>query len=120
MIFFAVSADIYADTYEYDGDCRSEGRNERFEDCLDRELSEYDKELNELYKEELKNNKKLQRIEMIWIAFKDADCRYMSLEVHGGLYCQYIYKACLINKTKARISDLKRSYRYGGWFEKKM
>lgn len=82
-------------------------------------LASYDKELNDLYRGFLKNSphKELKKIEALWIRFKEADCDYIASEVHGGQYYDDVYKACLINKTKARIADLKRSFLYRGWFK---
>ena len=115
-----VSFHLHAKGYEYIGNCTFNGYMDEFEHCLDKELAIYDKELNNLYRSFFKRGpqKKLRKIEQLWIKFKEADCDYMAREVNEGLEFQVIYRACLINKTKARIADLKRSYFYSGWFVK--
>jgi uncharacterized protein YecT (DUF1311 family) len=114
-----MSVQLYAKKYEYSGYCASKNHINDFEHCLDKELAKYDKELNDLYRGFLKRSphERLKKIEVMWINFKEADCDYMAREVQGGLEFQFIYKACLINKTKARIADLKRSFFYYGWFQ---
>lgn len=120
VCLFSVTLQLFAINYEYSGQCRSDNITESFESCLDKELAMYDKELNELYSRFLKRgpHKDLKKIELLWIKYKEADCSYMAREVNGGLQYQFIRNACLINKTKSRIDDLKRSFFYSGWFEK--
>lgn len=122
LVFFSISQNLYAEKYEYIGDCKINNHMEDFEYCLDKELLVYDKELNKLYRNfnDKNTDKKFKKIQLMWIKFKEVDCDYIAREVHEGLYYQFIYKVCLINKTKSRISDLKRSLFYSGWFEKKI
>lgn len=116
---FFIPIQLYAKKYEYTGNCSVDNYQENFEACLDKELAMYDKELNRLYKKESQYShyKQLQKAERLWIKFKKEDCDYIASIVHGGRMYQFIYKACLINKTKDRISDLKRSVFYRGWFK---
>lgn len=118
IVVFAVNPCLYAKEVEYTGSCTSKF-TDKFEECLDAELSMYDNKLNKIYRQFFKRSphEKLRKIEAQWIKFKESDCDYMAKEVHGGQYYQFIHKACLINKTKERISDLKRSYFYRGWFK---
>lgn len=119
IALLSLSSYLWANEYEYNGQCK--GYKNNFEDCLDKELAKYDKELNDIYKSFLKDgpHKELIKVEQLWVKYKEADCSYMAKEVHGSLYYQFVYNACLINKTKTRIAELKRSYFYAGWFEKK-
>jgi uncharacterized protein YecT (DUF1311 family) len=114
-IFF-IPNNLYAKKYEYMGSCKFHGSMGVFEECLDKELTTYDKELNTLYKA-LPKTKDLKNAERLWIKFREADCNYMAKEVHEGKAYQVVEKACSINRTKERIADLKRSYYYRGWFE---
>lgn len=118
MLSFFFSAYLYAEQLEYTGQCGLNGIDNYFESCLDKELARYDKELNEVYSSFFKKkpNKELKKIERLWVQLKEADCSYIANEVHGGYYFQFVYRACLINKTKARIADLKRPLFYYGWF----
>ncbi|MCL9684889.1 lysozyme inhibitor LprI family protein [Legionella maioricensis] len=119
IVLFFISVHGNARNYEYKGHCTSKIYQNNFEKCLDEELASYDKELNDLYRSFSKStpHKKLKKIETLWIQFKEADCDYMASKVHGGQYYDDVYKACLINKTKARIADLRRSFLYRGWFK---
>ncbi|CEG56040.1 lysozyme inhibitor LprI family protein [Legionella fallonii] len=117
---FFISIQLNAQKYEYTGNCNANNYKEKFEDCLDKEVAMYDKELNILYNRLSKYSsyKQLRKTERLWIKFKEEDCDYIANEVNGGKFYQFIYDVCLINKTKARIDDLKRSYFYSGWFKK--
>ena len=53
---------------------------------------------------------KLKKAERVWVKFKEADCDSIASDVNLGKEYIYIYKACLVNKTKERIEDFKRSY----------
>lgn len=116
-LFF--SAHLYANQLEYNGECASKAHIYDFEPCLDKELAKYDKELNEAYRAFFRGSpdEELKKIELLWVKFKEADCSYIANEVQGGYEFPFIYKACLINKTKARIADLKRPLFYYGWFQ---
>lgn len=123
VCFLSVSLCSYAKNYEYQGNCLFQGDPYVFEACLAKELSFYDSILNKLYKAQLKvgtkEELKLQKkAEQLWIKFRDADCEFMASVVNEGLEYQFISGACLINKTKARIADLKRSFFYSDWFKK--
>lgn len=114
---FCLNANVYA----YNGDCKLMGDMSVFEDCLNTELSKYDRELNIIYRGLLKgsNNKQLNKTEMLWIKFKEKDCEYMAREVDEGREYSVIRTVCLIDKTRTRIVDLKRSYFYSNWFQKR-
>lgn len=118
-VLFCMSININAKTLEYNGNCASKDHVNDFESCLDKELAKYNKELNDVYRDFFKRSphEKLKKIEILWIKFKEADCAYIASEVQGGYEFPFIYKACLINKTKARIADLKRPLFYYGWFQ---
>lgn len=111
---------IQAESYEYKGRCSLVEAPLEFDDCLEKELSSYDSELNEIYNvlQKKSRNKNLIKAELSWIKFRDADCNYIALEVNEGLFYNNIYSACLINKTKDRILELQRSYFYSKWFKK--
>ena len=119
VCIFLMINQLHAKKYEYNGPCVFKGYTKIFEQCLDQELMMYDEKLNDLYKSLFQQvpNKHLKKAELLWIKFKEADCEYMAYEVNEGKEFQSIYKACLINKTKTRIVDLKRSYFYHGWFK---
>lgn len=108
----------HAQNYEYSGNCKFAGDSDIFEYCLKNELAKYDRELNRLYRTYFKNmsNKNLKKVELLWVKFKDADCHYMAHEVNAGKEYSAILNVCLINKTKARIQDLRRPYAYKEWF----
>lgn len=120
MCFFVLSTNIHAYTYEYIGTCKFVTYSKEFQECLDREYVYYDRELNSVYQQLFKqsNDRELQGVEDSWVKFKEADCRHMARKVNDGVFYPFIHKVCLINKTQARIADLKRTYYYSGWFHK--
>ena len=113
-----LSTQLYAKEVEYTGKCKFNGYMEKFIDCLEKELASYDKELNELYVSTMKEfpSSTLRKSEKLWVKFKVADCGYIAAEVYSGREYQPIEKICLINKTKDRIADLKRSIYTKAWF----
>ena len=117
ICLFFMTMHVQAKRYEYNGKCRFNGYMEDFEQCLNKELAMYDRELNNIYKS-FNPNKNLKKAEALWVKFKEADCDYMANEVNEGREFPVIEKACLINKTQARIVDLKRSFFYSEWFKK--
>ena len=119
IIFCVISNYASSKQYEYDGNCKFNGSIYDFDDCLNTELAIYDKELNKVYNENYKlfGDKDYKKTELLWVKFKEADCSYMAKNVNEGTGYKSIYAACLINKTKARIADLKRSYFYSKWFD---
>lgn len=110
---------LYANNYEYDGNCRFKGMMDSFEKCLDDELHLYDKKLNKLYWKIYKKSPSslLKKSEIEWVKFKETYCDYMGSIVNSGYFYPVVYKACLIKKTKARIDDLNSSVLYSKWFE---
>jgi uncharacterized protein YecT (DUF1311 family) len=120
ICFFFMTFYVHAKEYEYSGNCKFNGYMEDFEHCLNRELTRYDRKLNDIYRSFFKKkpDKNLKKAEELWVKFKEADCHYMASEVNEGREFPAVEKACLINKTKARIADLKRSFFYAEWFEK--
>ncbi|MGB4984396.1 MAG: lysozyme inhibitor LprI family protein [Erysipelotrichaceae bacterium] len=123
MIFFLLNIDCsYSQKFSYKGDCvyhpDFDCTDNCLSDCIDKELNDFNLKLNSLYKElhAKDSHSKLKKAEQLWIKFKEADCDYMASEVNGGKLYGDIYKACLINRIKERIRDLKRSYLFFGWF----
>ncbi|MGB4984397.1 MAG: lysozyme inhibitor LprI family protein [Erysipelotrichaceae bacterium] len=117
LMFFLNINYLYATQYDYKGDCVWHPSYKKLNECLDKELVEYDSKLNVLYSKLYSGDasKKLKKTELLWIRFKETDCDYIASEVNYGKDYTYIYKACLINKTKERIDDLRRSYAFFGW-----
>jgi len=71
-----------------------------------------DKELNEVYSKVIKTltaeEKKLLVVaQKNWIKFRDSDCKVVEKQYEGGSIQFLIYNTCLIDKTKARIEELK-------------
>jgi len=119
LFLLSISSQPYAKQYEYTGTCKFIGDMEIFKHCLDKESVTYDKELNDLYSKIFKrgHDDTLKKTETLWIKFKKSDCAFMADAVNDGIYFQVVEQACLINKTKERIADLKRSFFFSEWFE---
>lgn len=119
VTFFLNINCLYSEKSYYKGDCIYHQGFDDLDTCLNKELTEYDKDLNVLYRKltvSPVNKNKLKKAEMLWIKFKEADCDYMASEVNGGKEYNDIYTACLINRTKERISDLTHSLSFLKWF----
>lgn len=118
LVLLLISYQLHAKQYEYNGSCKFNGDMNGFEQCLNKERVTYDKELNDLYSKLFKrgHNSALKKSETLWIKFKESDCVFMAEAVNDGMYFQAVEQACLIDKTKARIADLKRSFFFSQWF----
>jgi uncharacterized protein YecT (DUF1311 family) len=55
---------------------------------------------------EPKEQKKLDKSESIWIAFREADCDLESSGTEGGNIQPMVYQNCRENRTKIRIEQL--------------
>lgn len=64
VVIFSISAHLYAKNIEYTWHCASKNYINDFENCLDKELAKYDKELNDLYRGILKRspNEQLKKL----------------------------------------------------------
>jgi uncharacterized protein YecT (DUF1311 family) len=111
----SLSLNLHAKEYEYNANCRHFNHVGLFEQCLDKELAFYDGKLNGLYLS-FGANKALEQSELLWIKFKETDCRYMARTANNSLRSRLVYKACVLEKTKNRIADLKKSNSYIEWF----
>ena len=111
----SLALNLHAKEYEYTSKCRHFTQIGLFEQCLDKELAFYDGKLNGLYLS-FGNNKALEQSEVLWIKFKNTDCSFMSRSASKGLNSRLVYKACVLEKTKIRIDELKKSRAYGQWF----
>lgn len=114
--FIAFNVQLHAGEYMYKSNCRSFHHLGLFEQCLDKQLAFYDGKLNGLYSS-FGGNKGLEQSELLWIKFKETDCRYMSRAAQDAVRARLVFKACVLEKTKIRINELKNSVSYGGWFK---
>lgn len=111
----SLSLNLHAKEYQYQANCRHFNHVGLFEQCLDKELAFYDGKLNGLYLS-LGSNKDLERSELLWIKFKETDCAFMARSVEKSLRSRLVYKACVLEKTKNRIEELKKTNSYIEWF----
>lgn len=74
-----------------------------------------DAELNRLYKEierRLRDDRDTAKVlvaaQRAWIAFRDAECKFVASGVQGGSVYPTIYSNCLGEVTQSRVEDFKR------------
>ena len=110
----SLSLSSYAKEYQYPANCRHLKSIGPFEQCIDKELAFYDGKLNGLYLS-LGTNNDLARSELLWIKFKETDCTFMARSSDRNR-SRLVYKACILEKTKNRIEDLKKTNTPMEWF----
>lgn len=116
LCLFALSFSSFAD------DCAYSKSEVDMYTCFSRELSNKDRELNNLYQDLMVRYKKdgpwplsnipsrdvyLKKVQLIWIKYRDTSCNYETYESNGGTGFSTIYEKCLLDKTIERIKYLK-------------
>ena len=70
-----------------------------------RAVQEEDRALNTAYAK-LEPNLELKTAERVWIAFRDAQCKYEAAVYAGGSLQEMTYSRCIVRLTKSRTGDL--------------
>ncbi|HZH29565.1 MAG TPA: lysozyme inhibitor LprI family protein [Pyrinomonadaceae bacterium] len=86
--------------------------------CAARARDKADAELNEVYRELLKNTSgaeraRLRAAQLAWIKFRDAQCDYESVGNKGGSIYPMVYSFCLAKLTNTRVRQLQEILREG-------
>ena len=75
-------------------------------------LANADAELNRLYQKlesrlmrRPEAKQELVAAQRVWIAFRDAECRFAASGVQGGSIYQQVYQGCLQDLTQARVGN---------------
>jgi uncharacterized protein YecT (DUF1311 family) len=95
-------------------ECDDIAREDLLHECLARELSIADHELNATYTRLRAGMSKdarelLIKAQKLWIALRDVDCDLEAEAYKGGTAYQAIYLQCGIDKTRQRTSEFKKS-----------
>jgi len=89
--------------------------------CISKEYSSSEARLNKIYKKlhaALKDSRQLQKVQQKWLAFRDAQCKFMIPgSGESGIEYRYSLNACLIDLTEKRILDLENIYPCNGCIE---
>ncbi|MFO1382012.1 MAG: lysozyme inhibitor LprI family protein [Chitinivorax sp.] len=98
----------------WSGTCDRVQANDELISCLDGEYRQADKELNQVYAKlrgrlDAGGKALLKTAQTRWIGFRDADCEFTASADKGGLDYQPNYIGCQTERTRQRISELKRS-----------
>jgi uncharacterized protein YecT (DUF1311 family) len=97
-------------------DCRNAMTQSELNDCAYEAYRKSDAELNALYKQitsRLKDDPKQAQLlvtaQRAWIAFRDAECAFVTSPSTGGSVYPMVLSNCRERLTRARLNDL-RSY----------
>jgi uncharacterized protein YecT (DUF1311 family) len=82
--------------------------------CAVKEYKEADDELNKMYQHAISRLDKEQRSQLriaqrAWVKFRDAHCKFASMESGGGTMYQTLYYECLKAISESRITDLEKA-----------
>lgn len=96
-------------------DCSDYGKLSTHEmiQCTDRELQQYDRKLNRVYRELMQRlppeeRQRLREADRAWITYRDRECDFEGFEMRGGSGEALLVAGCLVTKTRERIRDLQR------------
>lgn len=79
-------------------------------DCIGSEAKRQDARLNKAYKDAMPTlaparQKQLQEVQRIWIAYRDANCRFYA-DPDGGTMATVAANDCIMSTTAARATEL--------------
>lgn len=81
--------------------------------CAVMALNSYDKKISNIYNDYLKKlnsseRESLKDSQRLWVQFKEKDCKFESSPVSKGSMYQYVFSACLIDRTEKRMTELEK------------
>jgi uncharacterized protein YecT (DUF1311 family) len=98
----------------YAEDCQNAGSQRELNSCANAAYEKSDAELNALYKQvtsRLKDDanqaKRLVAAQRAWIAFRDAECAFVSAPTTGGSINSMVQANCRDRITSVRVNELK-------------
>lgn len=98
----------------YAADCANASDQSTLNECAGKDYKKSDTELNKLYKEirsrlsdQPDTVKKLVSAQRAWIAFRDAECDFVTLNTQGGSAYGMLVSMCRDRLTQARIKEFK-------------
>lgn len=101
-----ISANVLADT------CDNETSQAGLNECYGKEYKKQDELLNQTYGQAMKlaadaQKTQLKAAQSAWIAFRDADCAFLSSGADGGSVAPMVHAQCMTDKTVERTELLK-------------
>lgn len=92
-------------------DCKNPVTQTEMNQCAALDLSKADSELNATYRKLMRQLDKPQQtevkaIQLLWIKFKDQNCRFESSSAEGGSMQALLRDTCLTRLTETRTKDL--------------
>jgi uncharacterized protein YecT (DUF1311 family) len=110
LVFILLSPASAAEKY----DCANPSNQAAINECASEIAKKSDTELNALYKQVEQRLKgdgetkaRLVAAQRSWIAFRNAECKFMASGADGGSIYPMISDECFDGLTKKRIEDLK-------------
>ncbi|MCE0847986.1 lysozyme inhibitor LprI family protein [Buttiauxella sp. A2-C1_F] len=101
-----LSANALADS------CDSATSQAGLNECASNEYKKQDDSLNQTYKEAMKlatdtQKTQLKAAQNAWIAFRDADCAFLTSGADGASVAPMVHAQCMTDKTRERTELLK-------------
>lgn len=101
-----LSANVLADS------CDSATSQAALNECYGKEYKKQDDLLNQTYQQAMKlaseeQKPKLKAAQNAWIAFRDADCTFLSSGADGATVAPMVHAMCMADKTRERTELLK-------------
>ena len=101
-----LSANVLADS------CDSATSQAGLNECAGNEYKKQDELLNQAYKEAMKlatdtQKTQLKAAQNAWIAFRDADCAFLTSGADGASVAPMVHAQCMTDKTSERTELLK-------------
>ncbi|MCT4712744.1 lysozyme inhibitor LprI family protein [Enterobacteriaceae bacterium H11S18] len=101
-----LSANVLADS------CDNETSQAGLNECYGKEYKKQDDLLNQTYGQAMKLGTDAQKAQLksaqkAWIAFRDADCAFLSSGADGGSVAPMVHAQCMTDKTVERTELLK-------------
>nr|WP_159464590.1 lysozyme inhibitor LprI family protein [Scandinavium goeteborgense] len=111
-LMFIASAALLISTSVLADDCESATSQAGLNECAGNEYKKQDDLLNQTYKEAMKLATDTQKTQLItaqkaWIAFRDADCAFLTSGADGASVAPMVHAQCMTQKTYERTELLK-------------
>jgi uncharacterized protein YecT (DUF1311 family) len=108
---FLILMSLHVANYALASDCANPTSQTDMSLCTANDLDRETKKINQTYnsvraKLNPKQKQDFKAVQLAWIKFKDADCKFQSSAAEGGSAYPMIVSACLMSKTVQRNKEL--------------
>ena len=112
VLFFSSLAFVISAT-AFAAECGELDTQAAMNQCVMVQFQQLDKEMNKAYTEyqsrlDRRQKRQIKEVQLAWVKFRDLACTFESSGVEGGSAHPFIFRSCLAEKTRARLSDLTR------------